>query len=246
MGCTIFYGRICVTGGNLKCDGNGDGTFEPTSLCQEFSFTERKWKPLKNMNVARFGHCMCSFDQKPTKLFVYGGETENGDWTNSVEVYDPQKREWRGRTASKFSRYGSSCCIWKGMKDNSMIIVVGGQDENDESSKHVEIYAWQRNEWITGNDLNYEHGIFPAVWCDSDDDCIYVASSYIVIDNKNKQNSIIKYRVEMLDNPQNKWRIIESDGQFKTPNAYALLKSAASWDANAIRKSIVASIKVSR
>ena len=125
-----------------------------------------------------------------------------------------------------------------------MIIVVGGQDENDESSKHVEIYNFKNDEWITGNDLNYQHGIFPAVWCDSDDHCVYVASQYIVIDNKNKQNSIIKYRVEMLDHFENKWRIIESDGHFKTQNAYAILKSSSGWDANAIRKSIGASIKI--
>ena len=158
MGCAMFYGRVCVIGGNLKCDVSPslDSNYEcePTSLCQEFSFSERKWKPLKELNIARFGHCVCSFDEKPTKLFVYGGERVNGDWTNSAEIYDPQKRGWfLIDNGSKYNRYGSSCCIWS---NNIGIIIVGGQDEYDQNtSNHVEIYHYDRNTWTVLNDLNY-------------------------------------------------------------------------------------------
>ena len=238
MGCTMFYGRVCVTGGNIS-----NNNFEPSGLCEEFSFTERKWKLLKSMNIARFGHCMCQFDEKPTKLFVYGGEIKNGDWTNSVEIYDPQKRGWFIKKESNYNRYGTCCCNWN-INNNKYIICCGGQDENDESSKHCEIYNILKNEWIILSDLNYEHGIFPAIWCDSDDNCIYIASQFIIIDQKNKENSIIKYRVEMLDNPNNKWRIIKSNGIFNTQNCLKLLKTSQIWNANAIRKSIGANIKI--
>ena len=154
MACVMFYGRVCVTGGNVS-----SSSFEPTSLCEEFSFSERKFKRLKDMNLARFGHCICSFDEKPTKLFIYGGEIKNGDWTSSVEIYDPQKRGWFMKQSSRFNRYGSSCCVWN-VDDVSYIIVVSGQDENDESSKHCELYNIGENKWITLKDLNYEHGIF--------------------------------------------------------------------------------------
>eukprot|EP01084_Bolivina_argentea_P282304 483195_1 len=242
MACTMFYGRVCITGGNIK-----NNTFEPTALCQEFSFSEKKWKPLKNMNHARFGHCMCTFDTKPTKLFVYGGEIVNSEWTNSVEIYNPQKREWveiKSTINSRWKRYGSTCCIWKSFG----IVVIGGQCESDQSSKHCELYNTNTNTWSNYpiKDLNYDHGIFPAIWCDSDDNCIYVASQYTIMDKSNKENTKITYRVEMLDHPNNKWRIIKlNQNKFVSSNPYQIVKSSGVWNANVVRKTIGASIKIS-
>eukprot|EP00483_Globobulimina_turgida_P013565 UN13590 len=160
-------------------------------------------------------------------------------------MYNPQKREWKQSGGSKYNRYGASCCIWKGFG----VIVVGGQCEGDQSSKHNELYNISTSTWshIQIKDLNYEHGLFPAVWCDSDDNCIYVASQFVV-DNKNKENTQIQYRVEMLDHPNNKWRIIklsEGNNQFMAHNPFKLVKSSAVWNANVVRKSIGASIKIS-
>ena len=52
----------------------------------------------------------------------------------------------------------------------------------------------------------------------------------------------------MLDHPNNKWRIIKSNNidkdKFITQNCYQILKSSAAWNANAIRRSTGASIKI--
>merc|ERR1712061_572216 len=55
MAVTMFYGRACVSGGNVSSDPQ---VIQPTALCQEFSFTDKRWKPLTPLHVAREGHSM--------------------------------------------------------------------------------------------------------------------------------------------------------------------------------------------
>lgn len=226
---TLFYGRICVTGGNCS---DAKMKYEPCDMCEEYSFTERKWKLLKSMNYKRFGHCMCKFDESPTKLFVYGGESVRSEFTDTAEIYDPHDRKWIIAACANFKRYGSSCCTWNfdggKLSASLFIIVVGGQCDEDESSAGInncyqkcELFMAGKDEWLVLNDMNFDHGLFPAVWCNENEQCIYVASScyisdeYAFEDDESKHECCLEYRVEKLDHPNGKWQIINAHGKYQ-------------------------------
>merc|ERR1712129_23118 len=146
---------------------------------------------------------------------------------------------------AQFGRYGASCCVWSAsFVAPQSILVVGGQTETDEGSKHCELYDALRDEWTTLKDLNFDHGIFPAVWSDSDDGCVFVASSIVVVDRADQQKSSIQFRCEMLDHPEHKWRVVEAGAKFRTHNTVKVLAESVAWNANAIRRLKGCSVKV--
>ena len=177
---------------------------------------------------------MCSFGQRPTKLFVSGGQTVDGEWTKSVEIYDPQKRGWFMATPSVHCRYAGSCCPWGGG-----IVVVGGRDEmgTERGSRHCELYDPLRDEWRSLKDLHFEHGEFPAVWCDADDEGLYVASHFV-------DGGVVRYRVEMLDAADHLWTVVESKGVFRVEDTEKILKDAERLKVLPVRVCCGVSIKM--
>merc|ERR1712129_607655 len=106
--------------------------------------------------------CVMRSGEKLARLFVYGGEIADGAWTNSGEGYDPHKSRTHGWTMgapAHFGRYGASCCVWSApFLTTQSILVVGGQTEHEEGSKHCELYDAARDSWTTLKDLNFDHG----------------------------------------------------------------------------------------
>lgn len=245
MAVTMFYGRACISGGNLS---NDNEALEPTAKCEEFSFTDKKWKSLSSLRVARLGHSMCSFGVKPTKLFVTGGQIENGQWTNSSEIYDPQKplnQRWNEVTPSMYRHYGASCCPWNGaivviggfIGDDDDGNVIGNENGNKETGqelsrgsrcRHCQHYDPLTNQWRALSDSNFEHGAFPAVWVDADDGDLYVASHFV--DGEN-----IKYRVEKLHHIDAQWTVVEESGLFKVENTKQILAKSQTLKVDPVR-----------
>ena len=208
--------------------------YKPCDLVEEFSFSERKWKRLACLNQKRFGHAMCKFGENPVKLFVCAGDIGGNIWTNTSEIYSPYKREWIVVAEANYKRFGASACEWVG---RDCVVVVAGQDESDiDNTRRVEMYGIKENQWLKLPDLNLDHGLFPAVWCDARDNCVYVASQVArsqIIDNNTKienasakrrrkhsewviyDENAVHYQIERFNDDTTEWEVIEKCKQFK-------------------------------
>ncbi|ETO19834.1 intracisternal A particle-promoted polypeptide, partial [Reticulomyxa filosa] len=171
---SILRGRIIISGGHI-------GNNKAVAVVEAYSFSKWTWVPLPSMKYARFGHamCLCSHEQQ---LFVGGGDMGDSNYTNSCEIYDSEANEWMLVSPMLYRRFGSSACEWTG---RNQVVVAGGICEEDEMEEKVpvdtevsiaEVYDVETDTWAELPEMNFDHGLFPAIWCDKRDNYIYVAS----------------------------------------------------------------------
>ena len=97
---------------------------------------ESRWTSLKDMNTARYGHCVVSVQGY---LFVLGGY--NPSPLSSVERYDPRTDEWTDRQDIPSPLYGAACSVW-----SDLVFMAGGYTQSG-LSDIIYIYDVTQDTW---------------------------------------------------------------------------------------------------
>merc|ERR1739838_1061913 len=108
-GCCAHAGKIYVCGGKDR---------DASTCCEVLETTEGKWRFIANMNVARKWFVVVSCNEK---LWVFGGENDEGEYLNSTEFYDEKKDKWTMSTPMNEKRCRHSAVAFR-----DKIYILGG------------------------------------------------------------------------------------------------------------------------
>ena len=135
---------IYIPGGSDDADDTGDGgTF--LDALQVYSTTADTWSLATPMPVALAYASAVAYDDK---LYVIGGELNDGSYTNTLHIYDPATDIWSQGTSMKETRgYAAAAAI------GDRIYVAGGFAGGTTVRNSLEIYDPATDSWSIGPDL---------------------------------------------------------------------------------------------
>lgn len=108
--------HIYVVGGFEVPD--NDERVRPTAVCHRFSLTRQRWEPMASLGRARCHHGVALL---LGKVYAVGGQSTDGVFLDSVEVYDPDADRWTEATPLCCARIAANAV---GFRDR--MYVVGG------------------------------------------------------------------------------------------------------------------------
>ena len=132
----------------------GFGKNSKLSSAERYDPKSDSWSSLSPMNSARAFASAIAFKGK---IFVCGGEDNQGESLNFVEVYDPVKDEWRTVCQMKESRCTAGLCVYM-----DELWVFGAKGNMDELPLHfsgldatlsVEKYNPETDTWSDGPEM---------------------------------------------------------------------------------------------
>ena len=133
----------CVIGSDnflYLLGGTSPHTFQHVAKADRFDITEKKWEEITDMQQARGGAFGVASQEK---IFVAGGEDEEGTVLKTCEVYNVSTNEWQFiADLNVYRTHGSMVCL------GGTLYVLGGFDQTKKNPEHsVECYDKQ-GKWI--------------------------------------------------------------------------------------------------
>ena len=115
-------------------------TFQHVAKADRFDITEKKWEEITDMQQARGGAFGVASQEK---IFVAGGEDEEGTVLKTCEVYNVSTNEWQLiADLNVYRTHGSMVCL------GGTLYVLGGFDQSKKNpERSVECYDKQ-GKWI--------------------------------------------------------------------------------------------------
>lgn len=108
--------HIYVVGGFEVPD--NDERVRPTAVCHRFSLTRKCWEPMASLKHARCHHGVALL---VGKVYAVGGQSTDGVFLDSVEVYDPAADHWAEATPLCCARIAANAVEFR-----DRMYVVGG------------------------------------------------------------------------------------------------------------------------
>lgn len=130
-----YYLGVAVLKGKLYVIGGLDNKWHPIRLCERFDPVKNVWEEIARMRSSRWSLGVAVLKGK---LYAIGGSHSVEQFSNTVEVYDPEIDSW-DRSISSMN-YGRRCLGVAVV--NNCIYVVGGRVANT-----IECYNSETNEW---------------------------------------------------------------------------------------------------
>ena len=133
----------CVIGSDnflYLLGGTSPHTSQHVAKADRFDITEKKWEEITDMQQARGGAFGVASQEK---IFVAGGEDEEGTVLKTCEVYNVSTNEWQLiADLNVYRTHGSMVCL------GGTLYVLGGFDQTKKNPEHsVECYDKQ-GKWI--------------------------------------------------------------------------------------------------
>eukprot|EP01084_Bolivina_argentea_P038936 71972_1 len=199
--------------GNILCAGGCGKKSKPLSSVELFDFELSEWKQLKSLQQSRWGHSVYvmyyednreiqripsnNFDnidseECAAKIIVAGGWNKKKKNLSTAEIYNISTNKWEYIASMNIGR---SRCVAMEWTSIDRVGVIGGWGN---STKIVEYYDCNKNQWFQLNDLNHEH-IYPSCGLLSDQH-LYAMNRFIETDAK---NIISKRKLEQQRQIQN-------------------------------------------
>ena len=141
----------CVIGSDnflYLLGGTSPHTFQHVAKADRFDITEKKWEEITDMQQARGGAFGVASQEK---IFVAGGEGEEGTVLKTCEVYNVSTNEWQLiADLNVYRTHGSMVCL------GGTLYVLGGFDQTKKNPEHsVECYDKQ-GKWIVKTTIPVE------------------------------------------------------------------------------------------
>jgi|GEM_PF-5645492 len=134
-------GTILVVGGTTNSGISNDVRLYDS---EDSRASQAEWDMLSPMSVKRSHHTATLLDDG--SVLVVGGQSEDHQATNRVEIFDPVDGSWRDVASLSDARYAHTAT----RLNDGRVLVIGGVN----ASSKVEIYDPQNDQWITSADLN--------------------------------------------------------------------------------------------
>ena len=106
----IGYGAVVKVGNHIVVTGGKDDTLSK-NITPTFAFDMKNncWDHLAPMNIPRYQHIAVAFDKY---ILVAGGCDQDGNYLNSVEIYDIAENRWKIMKPFLKAKYLKGCCYF--------------------------------------------------------------------------------------------------------------------------------------
>jgi len=132
----------------------------PLRTCERFNLTTKEWEPMSDMLNARhsMGICVHEFDQKqnkPPRLFVFGGIGDNKTILTDIEEYNIESDSWSVVYLKNYGQAPKSAGIFAVSVNPQQIAVFGG-------FRHI---SYEKQSGSKSSELLYDYPYNnPRIW----------------------------------------------------------------------------------
>lgn len=196
----LFYNN------NLYIVGGFDDKSQASNECFYFSYKDKKWENLPNLNQPRANCSICIYNK--SILYTFRGRNEKGE-LNTIEYLNlAEKLNWKVINVVDYGYvwrgiYNSCSVVW----EENKIVIFGGEDKK-KFYKECFLFDIRSNQVYRGMDLK-----IPASF---NSQGIYNNGKIYGLDFKNK-NGEYEYKLHIFDIKNNYWSLIGCDEKNLTP-----------------------------
>lgn len=148
----LWNGTVVVAGG-LWTDQNDPSLTGPVADAEQYNPTTGSWSAAGTLHVPRYGHGAVGLKDTSgnvKKILVVGGTLENGDPTETAEIYDSGTNSWTQVGSMHFARFFPQVTLLSDGK----VLVSGGQGLGFQTLKSAEVFDPAQGTWLNVGDMH--------------------------------------------------------------------------------------------
>jgi len=201
-----LHHSILFHNNNLYVVGGFDDKKQASNECFYFSYKDKKWEDLPNLNHPRANCSICIYNK--SILYAFRGRNEKNELDTIEYLNLEEKLNWKLINVVDYGYvwsgiYNSCSVVW----EENKIMIFGGEDKN-KLYKECLLFDIRNNQVYRGMDLK-----IPAAF---NSQGIYNNGKIYGFDFKNK-NGEYEYKLHIFDIKNNYWSLIGNEEKNITP-----------------------------